>query len=112
MRRFVLAVLVCSAGCINMSALQTARVLPKGQGRMAIGGGYYKSPNIDQEASEATGEKESDIALPYFEIAYRHAILDQLEAGIKLSVGTYNADVKYQFIDEGPFAAAIGLGGA
>lgn len=99
-----------AAACANMSTLQTGRALPAGEGRILIGGGYYTSPDVNEDASSILGE-ESDLTFPYAEIGYRRGIIENLELGAKVTIpGTIALDGKYQFVDAGGFALAAGVG--
>lgn len=106
------AVLIAlSAGCVNISTLQTARALEPGKQQILVGGGFYASPSVNASASAATGNNES-LALPYLELGYRRGIVDRLELGAKVTVpGTVGFDGKYQLASAGKFAVAAGLGG-
>jgi hypothetical protein len=107
----LISVAVTSA-CVNMSTLQTAKSLDPGKQRILVGGGYYASPSVDADASEATGEDVS-LALPYMELGYRRGIVQNLELGAKVTIpGTVGLDAKYQLVSRGKFAVAAGLGGA
>jgi hypothetical protein len=76
-----------------------------------VGGGFYASPSVDADASEASGSDVS-LALPYAELGYRRGIVDKLELGAKLTIpGTVGLDGKYQLLDAGKFALAAGIGG-
>ena len=104
--------LALTSACVNMSTLQTAKSLDPGKQRILVGGGYYASPSVDADASEATGEDIS-LALPYMEVGYRRGIVQNLELGAKVTIpGTVGLDAKYQLVSRGKFAAAAGLGGA
>lgn len=104
--------LAFSAACVNMSTLQTAKALDPGKQRVLVGGGYYASPSVDAEASEASGSDVS-LALPYMEVGYRRGIIERLELGAKVTIpGTVGLDGKYQLVNAGKFAVAAGLGAA
>jgi len=106
----VLAFSALTTGCVNSSTLQTAKALDPGHGRVLVGGGFYTSPQINSDTSEATGS-DVTLALPYMELGYRRGIIDKLELGAKVTVpGTSGIDAKYQFLDAGKFALATGLG--
>jgi hypothetical protein len=93
---------------VNSSALQTAKALDPGRQRILVGGGYYASPDLNEDASTATGS-ETSLALPYMELGYRRGLVDKLEAGVKYTIpGTAAIDGKYQFLDAGDFALAAG----
>lgn len=99
-----------TAGCVNMSTLQTAKALDPGKQRILVGGGYYASPSVDADASEATGDDVS-LALPYMEVGYRRGIMKNFELGAKATIpGTVGLDGKYQLLNMGKFAVAAGLG--
>jgi hypothetical protein len=93
---------------VNSSTLQTAKALDPGRQRILVGGGYYASPDLNEDASAATGS-DTSIALPYMELGYRRGLIDKLEAGVKYTIpGTAAIDGKYQFLDAGDFALAAG----
>jgi hypothetical protein len=95
-----------------MSTLQTAKALDPGKQRVLVGGGYYASPSVDADASEAAGSDVS-LALPYMEVGYRRGIIDKVELGAKVTIpGTVGLDGKYQLVNMGKFAVAAGLGAA
>ncbi|MGE3767219.1 MAG: hypothetical protein AB7L94_33510 [Kofleriaceae bacterium] len=95
---------------MNMSTLQTAKALDPGKQRILVGGGYYASPSVDADASEATGDDVS-LALPYMEIGYRRGLMKNFELGAKATIpGTVGLDGKYQLVSAGKFAVAAGLG--
>lgn len=97
-------------GCVNSSTLQTAKALDPGKQRILVGGGYYASPSVNADASEATGE-DTSLALPYMEVGYRRGIVDKVEVGAKVTIpGTTGLDAKYQFLQSGNLALAAGLG--
>jgi hypothetical protein len=101
-----------TVGCVNMSTLQTAQTLDPGKQRILVGGGYYASPSVDQEASSSTGTSTS-LALPYMEVGYRRGLADRIELGAKVTIpGTVGLDGKYQLVRAGKFAVAAGLGAA
>jgi hypothetical protein len=106
--------LACSAlttACVNSSTLQTAKALDPGRQRILVGGGFYSSPDINADASEASGS-DVTLAMPYMELGYRRGIIDKVELGAKVTVpGTAGIDAKYQFLDAGKFALATGIGG-
>jgi hypothetical protein len=81
-----------------------------GRQRVLVGGGFYQSPDLNEDASAATGE-ETTISLPYMELGYRRGIVDNVEVGAKYTLpGTAGIDGKYQFLDAGKFALAAGVG--
>ena len=99
-----------TSGCVNMSTLQTAKALDPGKQRILVGGGYYASPSVDADASEASGSDVS-LALPYMEVGYRRGIMKNFELGAKATIpGTVGLDGKYQLVSAGKFAVAAGLG--
>jgi hypothetical protein len=107
----LLITLACGVGCVNMSTLQTAQALAPGEQRFIVGGGYYTSPSVDAAASKPTGS-DVNLALPYVELGYRRGIIDRLELGAKLTIpGTIGLDGKYQLVQSGNLAVAVGLGG-
>ncbi len=91
--------------CVSMSTLQTAETLKKGKTQTTYGGGYYQSPSFDKAVDN------TDLKMPYLEFSYREGIAPQFDYGLKLTIiGSAVADVKYQLLDMGEFAAAVGLG--
>jgi hypothetical protein len=107
---FVLVISALTAGCVNSSTLQTAKALDPGHQRILVGGGYYASPTLDADASEATSSDVS-LKLPYMELGYRRGIVDKVELGAKVTLpGTSGVDAKYQFLDAGKLALAAGMG--
>jgi hypothetical protein len=108
----LIGTLALTVGCVNMSTLQTAQALDPGKQRILVGGGYYASPSVNQDASAATGS-DTSLALPYMEVGYRRGIVDRFELGAKVTIpGTVGLDGKYQFVRAGNFAVAAGLGAA
>ena len=100
-----------TTACVNSSTLQTAKALDPGSQRVLIGGGFYSSPSIDADASEASGSDVS-LAMPYMELGYRRGIVDKVELGAKVTVpGTAGIDGKYELLNNGKLALAAGLGG-
>ncbi|NVB81233.1 MAG: hypothetical protein HOV81_22750, partial [Kofleriaceae bacterium] len=95
---------------MNSSTLQTAKALDPGTQRILVGGGFYASPSLNEDASDATGE-DTSLALPYMEVGYRRGIVDKVEVGAKVTIpGTSGIDAKYQFLQSGNLALAAGLG--
>jgi hypothetical protein len=108
----VLAVLsaASTAACVNSSTLQTAKALDPGSQRILVGGGYYASPSVNADASEASGSEVS-LAMPYMEVGYRRGIVKQVEVGAKVTIpGTAGIDAKYELHNDGKFAVAAGAG--
>lgn len=106
----VLAFSAFTTACVNSSTLQTAKALDPGRQRVLVGGGFYSSPDINADASDASGS-DVTLAMPYMELGYRRGIVDKVEVGAKVTVpGTAGIDGKYQFLDAGKFALATGLG--
>jgi len=104
----LLALSALTTACVNSSALQTAKAMDPGKQRFLVGGGYYASPDLDKDASSATGE-DTSLKLPYMELGYRRGLVDKVEAGVKYTLpGTAAIDGKYQFLDAGGFALAAG----
>ena len=102
-------------GCANMSTLQTAQTLPKGQNEFVVGAGYFTMPALNDIASDAASATGDDtnvaFALPYAEVAFRRGLGENIDAGAKLTlIGTAAADVKYRFLNSDGFAMAAGLG--
>jgi hypothetical protein len=99
-----------TTACVNSSTLQTAKAMDPGKQRILVGGGFYSSPSINADTSEAAGS-DVTLAMPYMELGYRRGIVDKVELGAKVTVpGTAGIDGKYQFLDAGKFALATGLG--
>jgi hypothetical protein len=106
----ILAFSALTTACVNSSTLQTAKALDPGHQRVLVGGGFYSSPDINADASDASGS-DVTLAMPYMELGYRRGIVDKVEVGAKVTVpGTAGIDGKYQFLDAGKFALAAGLG--
>src|SRR5262249_54297397 len=85
MKSWGAVILAFTAGCVNLSTLQTARALEPGKQQILVGGGFYASPSVNASASSVTGNSES-LALPYLELGYRRGITDGLELGAKATV--------------------------
>lgn len=101
---------ISAAACVNSSTLQTAKALDPGKQRILVGGGYYASPSVNADASEATGDDVS-LAMPYMELGYRRGIVKKVEMGAKVTVpGTAGIDAKYELHNDGKFAVAAGAG--
>ena len=99
-----------TTACVNSSTLQTAKAMDPGQQRVLVGGGYYASPSLNADASEAS-DSDVSLAMPYMELGYRRGIVDKVEVGAKVTVpGTAGIDGKYQFLDAGKLALAAGAG--
>jgi hypothetical protein len=99
-----------AAACVNSSTLQTAKALDPGKQRILVGGGYYASPSVNADASEATGDDVS-LALPYMEVGYRRGVVKKVEVGAKVTIpGTAGLDAKYELLNDGKFAVAAGAG--
>jgi hypothetical protein len=106
----VLGFAAFTSACVNSSTLQTAKSLDPGRQRILVGGGFYSSPDINADASEASGS-DVTLAMPYMELGYRRGIVDKVEVGAKATIpGTAGLDGKYQFLDAGKLALAAGLG--
>jgi hypothetical protein len=89
--------------CANMSALQTAKTLEPGKGEFSVGAGYVNHKAI------LSSDSESEATAPYMEFQYRRGIMENLDAGAKITlVGTSGVDVKYQFIESPSFDMAVG----
>ncbi len=110
MKSAALIVAVLTTACVNSSTLQTAKTLDPGKQRILVGGGYYASPSVNADASEATGEDVS-LAMPYMELGYRRGIVDKVDVGAKVTIpGTAGIDGKYKLYDDGKLAFAAGAG--
>lgn len=106
----ILAFSALTTACVNSSTLQTAKALDPGHQRVLVGGGFYSSPDINADASEASSS-DVTLAMPYMELGYRRGIVDKVELGAKVTVpGTAGIDGKYQFLDAGKLALAAGVG--
>ncbi len=106
----ILAFSALTTACVNSSTLQTAKALDPGHQRVLVGGGFYSSPDINADASDASGS-DVTLAMPYMELGYRRGIVDKVELGAKVTVpGTAGIDGKYQFLDAGKLALAAGVG--
>ena len=110
--------------CISMSSLQTAEVLPVGEGTIEAGVGFYTSPSINKAIEDASkesaststsqkvGEEESKgISIPYFEFGYRRGLAENFEMGIRYTLpGALTLDGKYSLLNREDIDVAIGLG--
>src|SRR5690349_20067613 len=95
--------------CANMSSLRTCKALDPGKGRVAVGGGYYTSPDVSEAVSEATST-DAELRLRSAEMMYRRGLIERLEAGLKVIIpGTVALDGKYQLVGLGGLTAAVGL---
>ncbi len=107
MKKLLMIGLIANAlttGCVSMSTLQTARTLEEGQTQQTFGGGTYQSKTKDAGVDIETN-------LPYLEYSYRMGLKKDIDLGLKLTlIGSYAADVKYQFYNSESFAASTGLG--
>jgi len=104
------ALLFLLAGCANFSALQTARTLPKNTGRVNLGLGFFRSPDIDAQVGEQTGVPV-EFTLPYFEIGGRFGLMEDLDIGGKYTFpGFFSIDGKYQLFSSGGFVFSGGVG--
>lgn len=113
----ILMVGFMQVGCANMSALQTARVVPKGQAEINIGAGTYNSNAFEQALTGEEAEEGEisldDVTSAYGEIDYRQGITENWDAGLKITlIGTMQIDGKYQFIkaEGNGFDMATGFG--
>lgn len=132
-KRFVVFVvgfvtLALNAGCISMSSLQTAEVLPVGEGTIEIGAGFYTSPSINKAIEDASKESTSSgssgtttqtsneeeskgISIPYFEFGYRRGLAENFEMGIRYTLpGALTLDGKYSVFNREDIDVALGLG--
>lgn len=110
MKSAALAIAVLATACVNSSTLQTAKTLDPGKQRILVGGGYYASPSVNADASEATGDDVS-LAMPYMELGYRRGIVDKVDVGAKVTIpGTAGIDGKYELYNDGKLAFAAGAG--
>jgi len=115
-----------NVSCISMSSLQTAEVLPVGEGTIEAGAGFYTSPSINKAIEDAskesssssstttqtTSEEESKgISIPYFEFGYRRGLAENFEMGIRYTLpGALTIDGKYSLLNREDIDVAIGLG--
>ncbi|MEE2902680.1 MAG: hypothetical protein VYC39_10125 [Myxococcota bacterium] len=111
------AILLGGFGCANVSALQTARALKSGERELAVGGGYFTMPALNDvledvaEASMASEDVDTSIEIPYLEVSYREGLGSNMDFGVKLTlIGTLAADFKYQLLDVNGFSLAAGVG--
>ena len=111
------AILLGGVGCANVSSLQTARALKSGDSELAVGGGYFTMPALNDvledaaEASMTTEDVDTAIEIPYLEVSYRHGLGSNMDFGVKLTlIGTLAADFKYQLLDVDGFSLAAGAG--
>lgn len=110
MKSAALVLAVLTTACVNSSTLQTAKALDPGKQRILVGGGYYASPSLDADASEATGDDVS-LKMPYMEVGYRRGIVNKVEVGAKVTIpGTAGIDGKYELFNNGKLALAAGAG--
>lgn len=109
---FMLVLTALATGCVNMSTLQTARTVPDDEIEVVTGGGYYLSPILsDSSSSDQNNDTIELIGLPYIEVGGRIGMAEYLDLGLKVTIpGTIALDVKYQLVDVGGFAMAVGLG--
>jgi hypothetical protein len=115
---------VMNIGCISMSSLQTAEVLPVGEGTIEAGAGFYTSPSINKAIEDANKESASTsttqtgtedeskgISIPYFEFGYRRGLAEGFEMGIRYTFpGALTLDGKYSLLNREDIDVAIGLG--
>jgi hypothetical protein len=113
-----------NVGCISMSSLQTAEVLPVGEGTIEAGAGFYTSPSINKAIEDAskesaststtqtgTEEESKGISIPYFEFGYRRGLAEGFEMGIRYTLpGALTLDGKYSLLNREDIDVAIGLG--
>lgn len=96
-----------AVGCVNVSTLQTARVLPPGDQMIIVGGGTSTFALPPEQVTPANGGLDTRF---FGEILGRMGLIDGLDVGVRLSLlGTGSIDAKYQLLDKGPLAAAAGL---
>jgi hypothetical protein len=102
---FSLLLMSLMQSCVSTSALQTARVTPKGEIATGIGVLLPKAELIAGDSTDFNGFAG--------EISLRYGITDKLDVGTKITlIGTGGVDAKYQFIGDGDskFAGSAGLG--
>lgn len=98
-------------GCANLSTLQTARTVPKGQLRFVFGAGWYDSAPLDRLLEKSGLDAYEDLSYPVFDLSVRGGIAKKVDFGGKASLlGGMGGDLKYQLLDFEVLAAAVGLG--
>lgn len=105
-------------GCVSFSTVQTARTMAPGQVQVAVGAGSVglssrsQDVSFDSNGNEVKGPVSTETAsIPEIEMGGRLGLMPGLDVGVKLSLPlNLMSDVKFQFVDSGPFAAAVGAG--
>lgn len=94
---------VILSACASMSTMQTARTTEQGEFAYSVGVGQVQT-EADLFDTTVT------IKMPMIEIAGRFGIIENLDAGFKMTlIGTFVGDVKYQFYgDNSSLLAASG----
>lgn len=117
----ILAVTMASTaitGCLSISSLQTAEILPVGENRVELGAGFYTSPSIDEviygmandPSSDTNDEEYKSIKIPYFEAGFRMGLTEKYEMGARYTLpGVLAVDGKYSLLDREDFDIAVGL---
>jgi len=107
LKRLSVVAALCAVGCVNVSTLQTARVLPPGDQMIVVGGGTSTFAVAPADVTlENGGLKTTYVG----EVLWRIGVLDGLDVGAHVTMpGTSSVDAKYQFMDMGPLAVAAGL---
>ena len=89
--------------------MQTARTLPLGTFRFALGGGAFTSNQLSSVVTSSTPTTQS-LTFPYLEVGGRVGLGAHFDLGAKYTVpGSIAADAKYQIIDGSTFALALGF---
>jgi hypothetical protein len=83
------------SNCASLSSYQEARVLPQGEGRLAVAVTGYS----DDLARTLFADTSSGNSFNLFELSGRIGVWDNLDVGVKYTfVGAINADAKYQWL--------------
>lgn len=104
-------------GCLSMSSLQTAEILPVGETTVEMGAGVYTSPSINDAINEASDssssvddEEAKSIMIPYFEFGFRMGLTENYEMGARYTLpGAITVDGKYSLLNQEEFDVAVGL---
>lgn len=100
----VMLTLLLLISCANISSLQTARTLQKGQDEI-LAGVSLNNP------SYPVSDGGTILKIPCFELAYRRGFAEKADFGLQLNVpGTINIDTKYQLVDQKRWALALSAG--
>jgi len=86
-----------------MSALQTGRVMPEGDFRLFVGGGFFQTP-------EVSPAEVNRISFPYLEGGGRFGFTQGWDIGAKYTLpGMITGDVKFNVFENETTAFAMGL---